>query len=350
MRRTFRSLWLELNNTLSATIIAICLTVFLCGGLIEFTGIHSRNQILYQFGLSYYGLVRDYRLYQLVTSPFFHANLEHLVFNMLSLWFLGPRLERAIGRSSYVVLSAVSSLAASIGFLAFDAGRGSVAMGYSGVIFGLLTAHAVMWPDQPIIVMFFFNMKMKYAALIWGGTELYFSLAGSGDGIAHSAHLCGIIGAGLYLYWIKRSRTLKPEQRGAILTGRAEIPPEADTRPASLINTGIPARAASHLAASQYVLIHKNRRDVGKRIVLGTKAVTIGRSESADVTISGDEKMSRIHAKITPSNSGRRIIEDVASKHGTYVNGTQVSRCELKPGDRIQIGHTKLQYSVESDE
>jgi membrane associated rhomboid family serine protease len=76
-------------------------------------------------------------------------------------------------------------------------------IGASGGVFGLLLAYGVMWPENRLFLIFFpVPIKAKWFVLIYGGAELLFGLTGTAPGIAHFAHLGGMVfGAALLLKW-----------------------------------------------------------------------------------------------------------------------------------------------------
>ncbi|MEX1040926.1 MAG: ATP-binding protein [Pirellulaceae bacterium] len=86
--------------------------------------------------------------------------------------------------------------------------------------------------------------------------------------------------------------------------------------------------------------------DQGRRFELSDRGVTLGRDQTSDIHLQ-DTEISRRHAEIRPTQSGYELI-DLGSSNGSYVNQQQVSRCELNAGDRIQLGHTLLIYTIRS--
>ncbi|MEY2873776.1 MAG: hypothetical protein RLZZ373_1147 [Pseudomonadota bacterium] len=143
--------------------------------------------------------------WQLMTYAFLHGSMGHLFFNMLGLWMFGAELESVWGRQRYLQFLAASALAGglvqllvvSLGFTG-----GGPTLGASGALFGLLMAFGMMFPDRTIMPLFPpIPMKAKIFVLVFGGMELLFGLAGPG-GVAHFAHLGGMLGGWLTLrYW-----------------------------------------------------------------------------------------------------------------------------------------------------
>ena len=142
--------------------------------------------------------------WQLISYAFLHANSFHLFFNMLGLWMFGNELERVWGTKRYVQILIASTLTAAGVQLAFTLLIGSFAptVGASGALFGLLLSFGMLFPDRIIIPLFPpIPMKAKYFVAIFGGLELLLGLSG-GSGVAHFAHLGGMLGAYLLIrYW-----------------------------------------------------------------------------------------------------------------------------------------------------
>ena len=142
--------------------------------------------------------------WQLISYAFLHANSFHLFFNMLGLWMFGNELERVWGTKRYLQILVASTLTAAGVQLAFTLLIGSFAatVGASGALFGLLLSFGMLFPDRIIIPLFPpIPMKAKYFVAIFGGLELLLGLSGS-SGVAHFAHLGGMLGAYLLIrYW-----------------------------------------------------------------------------------------------------------------------------------------------------
>jgi membrane associated rhomboid family serine protease len=227
-------LWTDIRGSISLLIITVCIGGFFALAALNLFYVASWSQTLSALGLSYIGVVHRLWLFQFLTAPLLHASLTHLAFNMLTLWMLGPEVERAMGRRQYVVFSALCAGCAMAGFLLWNPGTGAIGLGYSGVIFGLLVAQATFFPERVLYIYAFFPLKMKYAVLVLGAVELYLTVTPERSGIAHAAHLFGALGAWGYLQgarrWTRRTalptawsgdgRTEKPAHR----TSRKDIP------------------------------------------------------------------------------------------------------------------------------
>ncbi len=141
--------------------------------------------------------------WQVVTYAFLHGGLAHLFFNMLGLWMFGAELERLWGARRYLELLLASVISAALVQLLFTAliGSYSPTVGASGGLFGLLLAFGMLFPNRVIMPLFPpIPMKARTFVIFFGGLELLFGLSG-GSGVAHFAHLGGMLGAWLMISW-----------------------------------------------------------------------------------------------------------------------------------------------------
>jgi len=143
--------------------------------------------------------------WQPLSYAFLHGGVEHLVFNMLGLWMFGGELERVWGPKRYLQILVASTLSAAAAQLLFTWAMGSMAptVGASGAIFGLLLSFGMLFPNRIIVPLIPpIPMKAKYFVAIYGGLELLLGYSNSRDGVAHFAHLGGMLGAWLLIrYW-----------------------------------------------------------------------------------------------------------------------------------------------------
>ena len=80
-----------------------------------------------------------------------------------------------------------------------------------------------------------------------------------------------------------------------------------------------------------------------RRYALTGKVKEIGRARECDICLTGDDKTSRIHARLDWDGCGWNV-RDLDSTNGLYVNGTQVKASKLRPGDTIKIGRTTFRF------
>ncbi len=142
--------------------------------------------------------------WQLVSYAFLHGDLMHLFFNMLGLWMFGCELERLWGARRYIHILLASVVAAAVIQLLFTmlAGSRAPTVGASGALFGLLLSYGMLFPNRVIMPLFPpIPMKARTFVMVFGGLELLFGLSGQ-SGVAHFAHLGGMLGAWLMInYW-----------------------------------------------------------------------------------------------------------------------------------------------------
>jgi membrane associated rhomboid family serine protease len=142
--------------------------------------------------------------WQLVSYGFLHGSIGHLFFNMLGLWMFGSELERIWGGKRYLQFYFACILTAAltqllVGLIA----GGAPTVGASGALFGLLMAFGMMFPNRIIMPLFPpIPMKAKVFVAVFGGLELLFGVTGTQSGVAHFAHLGGMLGGFLMIrYW-----------------------------------------------------------------------------------------------------------------------------------------------------
>ena len=142
--------------------------------------------------------------WQVVTYSFLHGAPAHLFFNMLALWMFGAEIERLWGAKRYMQFLVASALSAAMVQLlwTFVAGSNAPTVGASGATFGLLLAFGMLFPNRTIMPLFPpIPMKAKVFVAIFGALELILGVTG-GSGIAHFAHLGGMLGGFLMIrYW-----------------------------------------------------------------------------------------------------------------------------------------------------
>ena len=220
--------------------------MFLATWVFESRGIDLSNWL----GLHYF-TSSSFEIWQPVTYMFMHGSFGHLFFNMFALWIFGAALENTWGEKKFLFYYMVCGIGAGIIQLLVlglkiqslsqnlppdaiqmvaengrmvlnesknylgDMGKlnlaiNSVTVGASGSVFGLLLAFGMLYPNSMIYVYFLLPIKAKWFVIIYGAMELFFGVAGTNDGIAHFAHLGGMLfGLILILYWNRGNRFFK---------------------------------------------------------------------------------------------------------------------------------------------
>jgi membrane associated rhomboid family serine protease len=144
------------------------------------------------------------RPWTVVTYMFLHGGLMHLLFNMLALFFFGPRVEDRLGTRQFAWLYFLSGICGAL--LSMALSRGSPIVGASAGVFGVMLAFAWFWPHEPILIWGILPIPARLLVIITTVLALYSGIAGAQSGIAHFAHLGGYAGAFLYLKWLDRGR------------------------------------------------------------------------------------------------------------------------------------------------
>ena len=163
--------------------ISFVLQLLIPGGLIT-----SRTPNLYEELLWLNPPLVEERPWTLVTSIFLHANFMHFLINMFVFFFFAPTLERKIGSSKFLLIFFLSGIFAGIGWSLTSA---NPALGASGAVCGIFATLAVLMPRMKVYI-----FPLPIPIEIWIVVILFalydFFMIGSGDMIAHTAHLSGL--------------------------------------------------------------------------------------------------------------------------------------------------------------
>ncbi|MFC3282762.1 rhomboid family intramembrane serine protease [Litchfieldella rifensis] len=151
--------------------------------------------------------VGEFRLWQLLSYAFLHGSVFHLFINMFVLWMFGSPLERAWGTQRFALYYFLCVLGAgAVQLLVVSAGQFAPTVGASGGVYALLLAFGMRYPNQYILLLIPpIPMKAKYFVIVIGLVELWSGIAGTRQGVAHFAHLAGMLfGLILILSWRQR--------------------------------------------------------------------------------------------------------------------------------------------------
>lgn len=208
-------------------LIIINLLMFLAKYVAERYGIDFDDLL----GLHYF-MASDFRLHQLFTYMFVHGGWEHIFFNMFAVWMFGRIMEQVMGSQRFLFYYIVCGLGAGLiqegvqyihyiyeGLSAYDnvnIGNGMVVpmeaylnrwttVGASGAVYGVLLSFGMTFPEERMfIIPIPFPIKAKWFVIGYAVIELMSALGNPGDGIAHMAHLGGMLfGFALIMYWRK---------------------------------------------------------------------------------------------------------------------------------------------------
>jgi len=153
-----------------------------------------------------------FHFWQLLTYGFLHGGLTHLLFNMLGVYMFGGALEQVVGPRRYLTYYLVAVLAAGLTQLLVTAATGPLfpTVGASGGVFGLLLAYAIYFPRNKV---FFLLLPVPIPArvfvFIYAAVELFLGVTGTQEGVAHFAHLGGLVGGALMLAFWRRGRLIR---------------------------------------------------------------------------------------------------------------------------------------------
>ena len=181
-------------------------------------------------GLHFF-LASEFHVYQFITYMFLHGGFTHIFFNMFALWMFGSVIERVWGPKKFLFYYIVCGIGAGItqelvqygtyayeGLAAYQYVSASgvqmtteayinlwTTIGASGAVYGILLAFGMIFPNEQLfIIPFPFPIKAKWLIVGYVAIELFSAMSGPGDGVAHMAHLGGMLfGFLLIRYWQK---------------------------------------------------------------------------------------------------------------------------------------------------
>ena len=191
-----------------------------------------KENFMYETFALFYPTSPFFHWWQPVTHMFMHGGFWHLIFNMYTLSIFGSVLERVWGTKKFLLFYFVTGLGAALVHTGVEwlqmqswlsqAAEGSTAamtsihlmkmtptVGASGAIYGVLMGYAMLYPDSMLTLMLPpISLKAKWFVLIFAAIELFTGVTGTGGGIAHFAHLGGLIFGFLLIWYWKKRHTL----------------------------------------------------------------------------------------------------------------------------------------------
>lgn len=152
--------------------------------------------------------VPSFEIWQLLTYGFLHGSLTHLLFNMLGFYMLGRKVERFLGSRRYLqyyLTCIVTAAVAQLFVMNLMGSPPSPTIGASGGVFGVLLAYGLLFPKDVIMMLIPpIPLPARWFVVIYGVIELVLGLTGSQTGVAHFAHLGGLVGGFFLLqFWRK---------------------------------------------------------------------------------------------------------------------------------------------------
>lgn len=220
-----RNIPIVTKNLLIVNVVAF-LVCFLMGK--DASGSYVLNNLL---GLHFF-MASDFHVYQLITYMFMHGGFEHIIFNMFALWMFGCVVERVWGPKKFLFYYIACGVGAGLfqeaaqyvtfmvkdmaayDYVNLDGARMAMGdylnlwttVGASGAIYAILLAFGMIYPNERIFIFPLpVPIKAKYFVIGYAAIELVSALATTGDGVAHIAHLGGMVfGSFMIRYWRKQ--------------------------------------------------------------------------------------------------------------------------------------------------
>ncbi|MBO7060642.1 MAG: rhomboid family intramembrane serine protease [Fibrobacter sp.] len=202
--KPFRYLAKPIRVLLIANLV-VFLLAFLVGGIM---GLHLNIP-----GAGY-GSLRDYitffgaffptspfEVWRYFTYMFVHVDFWHFLFNMLMLWMFGDEVAEWMGSKHFTGMYVFCGVVAAVFCVAMCllGLTNNPIIGASGALMGIFVAYYRFFPERRLLLFFFFPMKIKYAMWVMVAIDVF--MAPSGDGIAHLAHLGGVVAGFIYMYF-----------------------------------------------------------------------------------------------------------------------------------------------------
>ena len=202
------------RNSLFSSIVQVLL---IANGGMYLLELYAANQLIYSLALWPLALtsspvfgqtIPHFQVWQLVTYAFLHGGTMHLLLNMYALWLFGSRMESVWGPRTfafYYFFCVIGAGLIQLFVATLGAEQGGIypTLGASGGVFGLLLAFGLTFPNERLMLIFPpVVLKAKWFVLLYGGIELIAGVTGTAAGVAHFAHLGGMLfGFVLLQYW-----------------------------------------------------------------------------------------------------------------------------------------------------
>jgi len=163
----------------SVIIVGLCMLVSLAS--LVFPGSINNYLVLYPISV----LEKPWTL---ITYMFVHANFDHLLWNMLFLFFFGLELERRVGERMFLAIYMLSGVVAALGQMVLTSGP---MVGASGALYGVMGALAIIAPEIRVLLFFILPLRIQHAVVVFALID--FLSLGAADSIAHMAHILGLV-------------------------------------------------------------------------------------------------------------------------------------------------------------
>jgi membrane associated rhomboid family serine protease len=153
----------------------------------------------YFLGLNPDLITQQFMFWQFGTYMFLHGGFFHILINMLMLYMFGNELERLWGTRRFLKYYFITGIGAGVCSWIVGIHNPAITIGASGAIYGLLLAYGITYPNRIVYLNFLFPIKVKWMVLIMGAVAFFSSISRTQTGIAHIAHLGGMLVGYLYL-------------------------------------------------------------------------------------------------------------------------------------------------------
>ena len=226
--------------TVTKNLLIINGLAFLATFVLQMQGIDLAN-----IGGLHFFMANDFHFYQLITYLFLHANFMHILSNMFGLWMFGCVIENVWGSKKFLFYYitcgigaglcqelaqfgsfylTISEQAPGIGFGELIAVGQQLShqlnswttIGASGAVYAVILAFGMTFPNERLfIIPFPFPIKAKWFVLGYVAIEFFSAIGTSADGVAHTAHLGGMLFGFLMIrYWNKHPNSSFDRSRG----------------------------------------------------------------------------------------------------------------------------------------
>lgn len=157
-------------------------------------------------------------VWQIITSAFMHGSVTHILFNMIALYMFGGAIERTFGARPFLIYYVVCAVVASLLQLAVlwfvPPGQYGPTVGASGAIFGLLLAFGMLYPHEKVMLIFLpIPIPAWLFVSLYAVAELAMGVTGIAPGVAHFAHLGGMLGGLVLIQYWRGRLPWKPRRR-----------------------------------------------------------------------------------------------------------------------------------------
>lgn len=161
-----------------------------------------------EYWFALWPLSHGFAPWQLVTYGFLHGGYPHIFFNMLGLWMFGSDIERLFGSRyflAYYFACLVSAALCQLLVVSLAGGPAFPTVGASGALYGLLLAFGMYFPRRMVMLIFPpIPMQARVFVIVFGALELVLGVTGTQAGVAHFAHLGGMLGGWLVIQYRRR--------------------------------------------------------------------------------------------------------------------------------------------------